>query len=59
LVILGNNQQQYFWGHSFATNSIRTGATMEFIKESLGHSGIATTQLYFAVFEDDDKLKFA
>jgi site-specific recombinase XerD len=57
--MLDNNQQQYFLGHFFATNSIRKGATMEFIQESLCHSSIATTQLYFAGFEDDSKRKFA
>jgi integrase/recombinase XerD len=33
----------YWARHSFATNSIRKGASMEFIQESLGHGSIATT----------------
>lgn len=45
--------------HSFATNSIRRAASMGFIQESLGHGTIATTQHYFAGFEDDRKRKFA
>jgi site-specific recombinase XerD len=49
----------YWARHSFATNSIRKGASMEFIQESLGHGSIATTQHYFAGFEDDSKRKFA
>jgi site-specific recombinase XerD len=49
----------YWARHSFATNSIRKGASMEFIQESLGHGSIATTQYYFAGFEDGSKRNFA
>ncbi len=47
------------FGPFLATKSIRKGATMEFIQESLGYSSIDTNQLYFAGFEDDCKRKFA
>jgi len=45
--------------HSFATNAVRNGATMEFIQESLGHENLTTTQNYFAGFDDDTKKEFA
>lgn len=49
----------YWARHSFATNAIRSGATMEFIQESLGHKDLATTQNYFAGFDSDTKKEFA
>jgi site-specific recombinase XerD len=49
----------YWARHSFATNAIRSGATMEFIQESLGHKDLATTQNYFAGFDSDTKKQFA
>lgn len=49
----------YWARHSFATNSVRKGATMEFIQESLGHGSISTTQSYFAGFDDETKKEFA
>lgn len=45
--------------HSFATNAVRSGASMEFIQESLGHENLTTTQNYFAGFDDDTKKEFA
>jgi site-specific recombinase XerD len=45
--------------HSFATNAIRNGASMEFIQESLGHGNIKTTQNYVAGFDDEVKKEFA
>jgi integrase/recombinase XerD len=45
--------------HSFATNAIRSGAGMEFVQESLGHSNIKTTQNYFAGFADEQKRDIA
>ena len=45
--------------HSFATNAIRKGASMEFISEALNHSNLKTTKGYFAGFEDDKKKEFA
>jgi len=45
----------YFARHSFSTNAIRSGASMEFVSEALGHSNLNTTQRYFAGFEEKDK----
>jgi len=45
--------------HSFATMSIRNGASMEFVQESLGHGNLSTTKNYFAGFEDKTKREFA
>jgi integrase/recombinase XerD len=42
------------WGrHSFTTNAIRNGASMEYIQGALGHNSINTTNNYFAGFEDN------
>ena len=41
-----------------ATQAIRSGASMEFVGEALGHSNIKTTQGYFAGFQDDNKKDF-
>lgn len=49
----------YWARHSFATNSIRNGASMEFISEALNHSNLNTTRAYFAGFEDEKKKEFA
>lgn len=49
----------YWARHSFATNAVRNGATMEFISESLGHGDLKTTQGYFAGFDSDTKKEFA
>ncbi len=49
----------YWARHSFATNSIRNGASMEFVSESLGHSGLSITKEYFAGFDNDTKKKFS
>lgn len=45
--------------HSFATSVIRNGASMEYLQEQLGHHNSATTQKYFAGFEDETKKEFA
>lgn len=44
--------------HSHATILKRTGASMEFISEQLGHSNLSTTENYLDSFEDDVKRKF-
>tara|TARA_B110000285_G_scaffold227521_1_gene288985 strand:- start:137 stop:1378 length:1242 start_codon:yes stop_codon:yes gene_type:complete len=49
----------YWARHSFATNSIRKGASMEFVQESLGHEDLKTTMNYFAGFDDETKKEFA
>jgi len=48
----------YWARHSFATNSIRKGASMEFISEALNHSDLKVTKNYFAGFEDKAKKEF-
>ncbi|HQN92676.1 MAG TPA: site-specific integrase [Prolixibacteraceae bacterium] len=45
--------------HSFATNAIRNGASMEYISEALSHTNLRTTQNYFAGFTDDKKKEIA
>lgn len=45
----------YWARHSFATNAVRFGASMEFVGEALSHSNVKTTQNYFAGFEESDK----
>jgi site-specific recombinase XerD len=49
----------YWARHSFATNSIRKGATKEFISDALNHSSMDVTDNYFAGFEDEIKKEFA
>ncbi len=45
--------------HSFATVLKNSGASIEFISESMGHGSIKTTQDYLGSFEDDKKKEFA
>jgi site-specific recombinase XerD len=45
----------YVARHSFSTVLKRSGASIEYISEALGHSDIKTTQNYLASFEDDTK----
>ncbi|MCT4643688.1 MAG: site-specific integrase [Carboxylicivirga sp.] len=45
----------YYARHSFATILKRSGAPTEFIKESLGHKTVKTTEHYLDSFEDDYK----
>ncbi len=56
---LPQDVSSYWARHSFATNSIRKGASMEFIQESLGHSDMQTTQSYFDGFDDETKKEFS
>ena len=44
--------------HSFATVLKRSGASIEFISESLGHRNIRTTENYLDSFEDSVKEEF-
>lgn len=57
--VLPEQISTYWARHSFATNAVRNGATMEFIQESLGHGNLTTTQNYFAGFDSDTKKEFA
>lgn len=45
----------YWARHSFATNAIRKGGSMELVSEALNHSNLKTTKGYFAGFEDETK----
>jgi len=56
---LGSKVTTYTARHSFATVLKRTGATLEYISESLGHSNLATTENYLADFEIEEKRKWA
>ncbi len=45
----------YYARHSYATNAVLNGASMEYVQEALGHSDTKTTINYFKGFEDKDK----
>jgi integrase/recombinase XerD len=45
--------------HSYSTVMKRSGASIEFISESLGHSSVKTTAYYLDSFEDDMKKKLS
>ncbi len=49
----------YTCRHSYATILQRSGVSIEFISESLGHSNIRTTQAYLKGFEDEKKKEVA
>ena len=55
-----NEDISFYWArHSFATNSVRQGASLEFMQESFGHNSKTTTENYFAGFGSDVKREFA
>jgi len=55
-----NEKVSTYWArHSFATNAIRSGASMEYVSEALSHSSLQTTRGYFAGFEDEKKKEIA
>jgi site-specific recombinase XerD len=45
----------YVARHSFATVLQRSGVSVEFIGDALGHGDIRTTKNYLAGFEDEHK----
>jgi site-specific recombinase XerD len=49
----------YVARHSFATVLKRSGASIKFISEQVGHSSIKTTENYADSFEDDIRMHFA
>lgn len=49
----------YYARHSFSTIARNSGASIEFISQSLGHTDIKTTQNYLDSFEDDVKREIA
>ena len=57
MVGLPEDISTYWARHSFATNAIRKGASMEFVGEALAHKNPKTTQNYFAGFDEEYKRK--
>ena len=49
----------YSCRHTFSTILQRSGVSIEFISEALGHSNIRTTQAYLKGFEDEKKKEVA
>ena len=45
--------------HTFSTVMKRSGASTEFIQETLGHTNIKTTENYLDSFEKEVKKEFA
>ena len=56
---INENISTYTARHSFATVLKRSGASTEFISESLGHKNLKTTENYLADFETDVKRQWA
>ncbi len=55
-----NPEISFIWArHTFATNAIRKGASLEFVSEAMSHTSTRTTQVYFAGFEDEKKQEIA
>lgn len=45
--------------HSFCTNAVRKGKSLEFVKDAVGHTDIKTTLNYYAGFDDDSIKDFS
>ncbi|HEV8084344.1 MAG TPA: tyrosine-type recombinase/integrase [Chitinophagaceae bacterium] len=45
--------------HSFSTVLKRSGASLEFISEALGHTDVKTTESYLGSFENEMKKEFS
>lgn len=45
--------------HSYATNLVRLGGSMEMAQDSLGHQTIRMTHTYFAGFDQEEKREFS
>jgi len=58
-VKIKNKITSYTARHSFATILKRSGASTEYISESLGHSSLPTTDNYLSDFETSEKRKWA
>ena len=58
--LIGVNLTTYVARHSFATILKNSGVNIALISEALGHSDLATTQIYLDSFENsqiDDAMK--
>jgi len=56
---INENISTYTARHSFATVLKRSGASVEFISEQLGHTSVETTAAYLDSFEDEAKKEMA
>ncbi len=56
---INENISTYTARHSFATVLKRSGASVEFISEQLGHTSVETTSAYLDSFEDEKKKEMA
>lgn len=54
---IANNISTYYARHSFATILKNSGESIEYIKESLGHSSSVTTEKYLSSFDIDYRKK--
>lgn len=54
-----NRLGTYVARHSFSTRLMRKGASTQFIKESLGHSTVTTTENYLGDFADNVKSEYS
>jgi integrase/recombinase XerD len=51
-----NEEITTYWArHSFASQAMSKGASIELLKESLGHKNLATTESYLASFDTETK----
>ncbi len=56
---LSNQISTYHARHSFATISKNNGQSIAFIKESLGHKSLSTTEKYLSSFDEETRSKAA
>ena len=56
---IDKNVSTYTARHSYSTILKRSGASIEYISESLGHNNLKTTESYLDSFEDDVKRQYA
>jgi integrase len=51
------NATTYTARHSYATVLKRSGVSISFISDQLGHTNVRTTENYLASFEEDERIK--
>ncbi|MBD1399046.1 site-specific integrase [Pontibacter sp. JH31] len=56
---IDSNVSTYTARHSYSTILKRSGVSIEYISESLGHNNLKTTESYLDSFEDDVKRQYA